>query len=113
MRRRRARRRSFVGAGEHFGQRRPCQQPPLRPRVAGAECLVLCTNTMHAVADVIEAAFVESNPGLARDQVTVTCTQGMIQEVRICLTPGLEPRRCGADVIRDCTMTDAALDAVR
>ena len=64
-------------------------------------------------ADVIEAAFVESNPGLARDQVTVTCTQGMIQEVRICLTPGLEPRRCGADVIRDCTMTDAALDAVR
>lgn len=68
---------------------------------------------LRVPAEVIEAAFLESNPGLARDQITVTCTQGMIQEVRICLTPDLEPRRCGADVIRDCTLTNAALDAVR
>lgn len=64
-------------------------------------------------ANVIEGAFLEANPGLSRDQVTITCTSGMIQEVRICLTTDLEPRRCGADVIRDCTLKDAGLSAVR
>lgn len=64
-------------------------------------------------AAVIESAFLEANPGLLRDQVTVTCARGMIQEVRICLTTDLQPRRCGADVIRDCTLQDAVLEAVR
>jgi len=64
-------------------------------------------------ASLIEGAFLQSNPGLARDQITVTCTSGMIQEARICLAKDLTPRRCGADVIRDCTLTDAGLDAVR
>lgn len=64
-------------------------------------------------ASVIEGAFLENNPALARDQITVTCQSGMIQEVRICLAKDLSPRRCGPDVIRDCTLTDAGLDAVR
>ena len=64
-------------------------------------------------ASVIEDAFVESNPGLARNQITVTCDDGMIQEVRICLTKELEPRDCGVDVVRDCTLQDAGLEAVR
>ena len=64
-------------------------------------------------ASVIEDAFLDSNPTLAADEVTVTCDQGMIQEVRICLTKDLSPRRCGDDVIRDCTLPDAVLDAVR
>ena len=40
-------------------------------------------------------------------------TEGMIQEARICLTKDLQPRRCGADVIRDCRMQDAVMEAVR
>ena len=64
-------------------------------------------------ASVIEDAFVESNPGLARNQITVTCDGGMIEEVRICLTKDLEPRGCSADVVRDCTLQDAGLEAVR
>lgn len=64
-------------------------------------------------AEVVEAAFLEANPGLQRDQVTVTCKGGMIQEVRICLTKDLEPRRCGQDTIRDCRMKDAVLEPVR
>lgn len=64
-------------------------------------------------ASVIEDAFVESNPGLARDQITVTCDDGMIQEVRICLTTDLQPRDCSADVVQDCTLQDAGLEAVR
>lgn len=62
---------------------------------------------------VIEDAFLEHNPALARDQITVTCKSGMIQEVRICLTADLTLRRCGADVIKDCTLKDAGLGAVR
>ncbi|MDZ4094470.1 MAG: ribonuclease T2 [Paracoccaceae bacterium] len=71
------------------------------------------TKTLKLPASVIEDAFIEANPGLVRDQITVTCTQGMIQEVRLCLTKDLTPRRCGADVIRDCTLPNAILGAVR
>lgn len=64
-------------------------------------------------AKVVEDAFLEANPGLTRDMVTVTCKNRAIQDVRVCLTRDLEPRRCGADVIRDCTLRDAAMDPVR
>lgn len=71
------------------------------------------SKTLEVPASVIEGAFLESNPGLRRDQITVTCQQGMIQEVRLCLTKDLQPRRCGADTIRDCKLQDALLEAVR
>jgi ribonuclease T2 len=71
------------------------------------------TKTLEVPAEVVEAAFLEANPGLKRDMVTVTCKAGMIQEVRLCLTKDLEPRRCGADTIRDCRLKDAVLEAVR
>ncbi len=71
------------------------------------------TKDLTVPASVIEGAFLESNPSLSRDQITVTCQSGMIQEVRICLAKDLTPRRCGPDVIRDCTLPDAGLDAVR
>ena len=64
-------------------------------------------------ARVVEDAFVEANPALPRDAITVTCDAGMIQEVRLCLTKDLSPRRCGDDVIRDCRMTDAVMEPVR
>ncbi|MBL4928888.1 ribonuclease T2 family protein [Fuscibacter oryzae] len=68
---------------------------------------------MTLPASVIEDAFLEANPGLTRDEITVTCDQGMIQEVRICLTKDLSPRACAPDSARDCRMKDAELDAVR
>lgn len=71
------------------------------------------TKTLKVPAEVIEGAFLESNPGLKRDQITITCKDGYIQEVRLCLTPDLQPRRCGPDVIRDCTLKDAVLEALR
>jgi ribonuclease T2 len=64
------------------------------------------TRTLKVPAEVIEGAFLESNPGLQRDQITITCKDGLIQEVRICLTKDLEPRRCGVDTIRDCRLKD-------
>jgi ribonuclease T2 len=64
-------------------------------------------------ASVVEDAFLEANPGLARDQITITCDEGMIQEARLCLTKDLQPRRCGDDVIRDCRLQDAVMEPVR
>ncbi|RVT82236.1 ribonuclease T [Rhodobacteraceae bacterium CCMM004] len=64
-------------------------------------------------AHVVEEAFLEANPDLAADGITITCKGGRIQEARLCLTRDLAPRRCGADVIRDCRLDDALLDPVR
>lgn len=68
---------------------------------------------LEVPASVIEDAFLEANPGLARDQITITCEDGLIQEVRVCLSTDLGYRRCGADTIRDCRLKDAVLEPVR
>ncbi|KGJ04500.1 ribonuclease T2 [Paracoccus halophilus] len=52
---------------------------------------------------VVEDAFIEVNPDLARDGITVTCRDRALQEVRICLTRDLEPRACAQDASRDCS----------
>ena len=64
-------------------------------------------------ASVIEDAFLEDNPELRADGVTVTCKAGRIQEVRVCLTRDLEPRLCTGSVARDCRMQDALLSPIR
>ncbi|GAB4384444.1 ribonuclease T2 family protein [Albidovulum sp.] len=64
-------------------------------------------------ATVVEEAFVEANPGLDPTMITVTCEQGRIDEVRICLDRDLAFRPCGADIARDCRLADALMDRVR
>lgn len=63
-------------------------------------------------AEVVELAFMSTNKGLGSDEITVTCRDRRIQEVRICLSKDLEPRTCGEDVIKDCTLTKARLDGI-
>ena len=71
---------------------------------------------LEAVAEVparaVEEAFLRANPGLGRDGLTVTCREGHVQEVRLCLTRGLEPRACGEDVARDCRLEEAVLEPI-
>jgi ribonuclease T2 len=76
-------------------------------RITRPEVLRRLDRAVKLPASVIEAAFLESNPGLTADMLTITCKAGHIQEARICLTRALEPRECGADVARDCTLPDA------
>jgi ribonuclease T2 len=71
------------------------------------------TNPVKLPASVVEQAFLKANPGLTPDMITITCKQGRIQEARICLSRDLVPVPCGADTVRDCTMTDALFDPVR
>lgn len=64
-------------------------------------------------AHVIEAAFLKDNPQFSAKGVTVTCKSRHISEVRICLTRDLDPRACGADVRRDCSLEDAVFAPIR
>lgn len=54
-------------------------------------------------ARVIEDAFIEVNPGLTRDAITVRCDNGRLTELRICLTRDLALRDCAPDARRDCS----------
>jgi ribonuclease T2 len=64
-------------------------------------------------ASVVEDAFLQSNPDMERDGVTITCRSGHIQEARICLSRSLDLVPCGRDVVRDCAAKDALLKPVR
>ena len=64
-------------------------------------------------AEVIEEAFLEENPDLRDETTTVTCRDGRVQEIRICLTRDLDPRECGRDVARDCSLQEAIFAPMR
>lgn len=64
-------------------------------------------------ASLLEDAFIEENPALERDGITVTCRDGALQELRICLTRDLTPRRCAPDTRRDCTHPTMLMERVR
>lgn len=99
---------SGLSAADYFGTAREALArvviPPLFARV---------DRPLTLPASVIEAAFLEANPGLGAEQITITCKDGLIQEVRLCLSRDLAPRRCGTDAIRDCRLKDAVLEPVR
>lgn len=82
-------------------------------QIARPEIFRKLQDPIRLPASVVEDAFLEANPALSPNKITVTCKSERIQEVRICLTKSLEPRDCGSDVVRDCRMTDALLEPVR
>lgn len=82
-------------------------------RVTRPALLRQLTREVRLPAEVVEQAFLEENPELEPDMITVTCRAGRVQEVRICLTRELEPRACAPDVARDCQMRDALLSPMR
>lgn len=82
-------------------------------RVEKPQVFMALDETIALPASVVEEAFLRDNPDIGANGLTVTCRDGMIQEVRICLTRDLEFRSCGADVRRDCTLEDALFEPVR
>ena len=82
-------------------------------RVTRPELLRRLEEPVTLPATLIEDAFIEANPGLEPDMITITCREGRIQEARLCLSATLEPVPCGRDVVRDCTLDNALLDPVR
>jgi len=82
-------------------------------RITVPEVFADIRKPLEIPAKVIEDAFLEANPGLSGDEITITCKDGRIEEVRLCLTSDLELRQCGADVVKDCTLSDAVLEPIR
>ncbi len=82
-------------------------------RITRPDVLRRLSDPVTLPASLIEEAFIRDNPFLSPDEITITCRSQRIQEARFCLTRDLEPRSCGRDVIRDCTLDDALFDPVR
>lgn len=99
---------SGLSAGDYFATLRAAHGSVTLPPV-----FAQVSRDLVLDAQVIEDAFLESNPGLTDRMMTVTCKQGRIQELRLCLARDLTPRDCAPDVARDCTLEDALLAAPR
>ena len=97
-----------LSAESYFEKARAAYQAVQRPQI-----LREVSKPILLPASVIEEAFLEANPNLTPDQITITCKSDAIQEVRMCLTKELEPRQCGQDVIRDCTLKKARFLPIR
>lgn len=82
-------------------------------RVARPEVLRRLSKPVRIDPDVVEEAFLEQNQWLEPDAVRVTCADGLIREVRICLTRGLEARPCSQSVARHCPLARAVLPPMR
>ena len=97
-----------LSAAEYFALSRLAYELIDRPGV-----LRRIERDLRLPAEIIEEAFLEENPQLTDDMITVTCRDGRVQEIRICLTRDLEPRACGRDVARDCSLNDALFSPMR
>ncbi|MFV0358934.1 ribonuclease T2 family protein [Tropicimonas sp.] len=99
---------SGLSAHDYFALSRRAFESVARPQV-----LHRLTEAVVLPASVIEEAWLEANPALSADMVTITCRDGRIMETRICLTKELQPRDCAPDTRRDCTLNRALLAPVR
>jgi ribonuclease T2 len=59
---------------------------------------------------LVEAAFRAANPGFPPDGITVTCRDGLLREVRLCMDRALRPRACAPDSARDCPARSVTLE---
>lgn len=89
---------SGLEAAAYFDLSRKAYAGIVRPPV-----LRRLTDPVRIAPRVIEEAFLQVNPDLTADGITITCRQGHIQEARICLTRDLTPRPCGVDARKECS----------
>ncbi|MEL6681835.1 MAG: ribonuclease T2 [Pseudomonadota bacterium] len=99
---------SGLSSDDYFALSRDAYSRVVRPDVFRR-----LTADITLPAHVVEEAFLNDNPDLLANQITITCSSGYIQEARICLTRDLEFRDCGEDVTRDCSMSDAKFSVMR
>jgi ribonuclease T2 len=64
-------------------------------------------------AEQIEAEFLQSNPGLNRESLTVSCKGNELQEVRLCVDKQLKPMSCGKGVRTQCGRETVQIRSVR
>lgn len=99
---------SGLSATDYFALSRHAYEQVVRPPVFRK-----LDRAVKLPASVVEQAFLKANPAWQPDMLTITCTNGYIQEARLCLSRTLIPVPCGQDVVRDCRMKDALFTPVR
>lgn len=99
---------SGLSAADYFATSRDAYARVARPAVFRK-----LDKDIRLPARIVEEAFLKANPDLAANGVTVTCRDGFIQEVRVCLSKSLDPVPCGRDVIKDCTLDKALFTPIR
>lgn len=99
---------SGLSASDYFETSRRAYNAVVRP-----EIFRRLDREVSLPASVVEEAWLQDNANISADAITITCRDGYIQEARICLSKDLTPVPCGADVIKDCTLTDALFAPVR
>ncbi|WP_435231131.1 ribonuclease T2 family protein [Pseudopelagicola sp. nBUS_20] len=99
---------SGLSANSYFDLARRAYNNVTRP-----ESFRQLVTTVKLPASIVEQAFLQANPAIESNMLTVTCRNGHIQEVRICLSKELSPIHCGTDTIRDCTLRDALFNPIR
>ncbi|HEX2255813.1 MAG TPA: ribonuclease T2 [Afifellaceae bacterium] len=82
-----------------------------REQVVVPEALRIPDRRRTASAREVEQAFVAANPGLSATGIAVSCRDGRLNEVRICLTRRLDFRRCHEVDRRGCTDRRLAIPA--
>ncbi|WP_420960023.1 ribonuclease T2 family protein [Brucella sp. IR073] len=62
---------------------------------------------------LVEKAFIAANPGIPAGGIAVTCKDGHLEDVRICMTKDLEFRSCGEVDANACRRRSVAMPPVR
>lgn len=99
---------SGLDGGAYYALSRRAYESIERPAVLRA-----LERTVRVDPDVIEEAFLEANPALGPDGVAVTCKDGHVLEVRVCLNRDLTPRSCTAQTARGCRAKSATFPPMR
>ncbi|MCC6890211.1 MAG: ribonuclease T2 [Hyphomicrobiales bacterium] len=73
-----------------------------RAQVKIPEAFIELSRPLTVTPEEVERAFVESNPGLSRKGIAVTCDSRRLHEVRICMTRDLRFRECEETDRRAC-----------
>jgi ribonuclease T2 len=71
------------------------------------------TSNRNLSAEQIEEEFVQSNPALNRNSLTVSCSGNDLQEVRLCVDKQLKPISCGKGVRTKCGRDYVQVRSVR
>lgn len=99
---------SGLAPGAYFGLARRAWERLRRPALLRRH-----ERPVRLAPQVVADAFLAANPGLSPASLAVTCRDGLIHEVRICLDRELAPRPCTGPAARRCRLGAALLPPVR
>ena len=71
------------------------------------------SRTVTVKPSVIEDAFIEANPALNKNMISIQCNRKRLREVRVCFDKDLNFRQCSQEVQRECRDNAVRMPPVR